>query len=825
MRVEQNGKTRTVNVEVIPLKNLRERCFLILFEETEQLGHAGDSAPLPKAIEPRGAVPTPSPTAKEESGRVADLEREISEMRDYLQSIQEQYEAANEELQASSEEAQSANEELQSINEELETSKEELESANEELTTVNDEMANRNVELNRIHGDLFNLQTSTKLAVVLLGRDLSIRRFSAQAEKQFALLASDVGRPVSYLRHHLVFPPTASAGDSPGPTSRASRARQGRASARNASPIPVGGLPTGAGESPAPGSIPRPDRETFSVEVFDTVREREREVQDQAGRWYSLRVRPYMTLDNKVDGAVLVLVDIDALKRSEHAIAAAREYAEAIVRTAPDPLLILNAELRVHTANEAFYNTFKVDPSGSEGRLIYELGNHQWNIPRLRELLEDILPRNSLFDNFEVTHDFETIGRRTMLLNARELRDIGDRPARILLGIQDITERKDTDRRKNEFLAMLAHELRNPLAPIRNAVQVMRLSGGNGEAVASASEMIERQVGQMVRLVDDLLDVSRISRGKIELRKERVELAKVVHHTVVACRPVMEWAKHDLTITLPPQPLYLNADPTRLAQVVGNLLNNACKFTDKGGRIGLTVEREGEQAVIRVRDTGIGIPADQLPRIFDMFMQVDTSLERSVSGLGIGLTLVKNVVEMHGGTVEAHSGGVDEGSEFVVRLPLPSDEWRMVSGEKEEAGGDRLATRHSPLTPKRRILIVDDNTDSAASLAMLLQISGNETHTAHDGLEAVEAAERFRPDVALLDLGLPQWNGRDAARRIREQPWGKTMVLVAVTGWGQDEDRRKSKDAGFDAHLVKPVDFGALMKLLAALTSEQRQEE
>ncbi|MGH8654850.1 MAG: PAS domain-containing protein, partial [Gammaproteobacteria bacterium] len=391
VRIEQNGKTRTVNLEVIPLKNLRERCFLILFEETEQLGHAGDNAPLPKAIEPRGAVRTPSPTAKEESGRVADLECEISEMRDYLQSIQEQYEAANEELQASSEEAQSTNEELQSINEELETSKEELESANEELTTVNEETGNRNAELNRIHGDLFNLQTSTKLAVVLLGRDLSIHRFSAQAEKQFDLLATDAGRPVSYLRHHLVFPPTASASDSPGPTSRASRARQGRASARNASPIPVGGLPTGAGESPAPGSIPRPYLETFIVEVIDTVREREREVQDQAGRWYSLRVRPYMTLDNKVDGAVLVLIDIDALKRSEHAIAAARDYAEAIVSTAPGPLLILNADLRVHTANEAFYNAFKVEPSGSEGRLIYELGNHQWNIPRLRELLEDIL--------------------------------------------------------------------------------------------------------------------------------------------------------------------------------------------------------------------------------------------------------------------------------------------------------------------------------------------------------------------------------------------------------------------------------------------------
>jgi CheY-like chemotaxis protein len=325
-----------------------------------------------------------------------------------------------------------------------------------------------------------------------------------------------------------------------------------------------------------------------------------------------------------------------------------------------------------------------------------------------------------------------------------------------------------------------------------------------------------------VRLVDDLLDVSRISRGKIDLRKERVELASVVYHAVEACRPAMESAKHDLTITLPPQPMYLHADPMRLAQVIGNLLNNACKFTDKGGRIWLTIEREGEHAVIRVRDTGIGIPPDQLPRIFGIFSQVDTSLERSVSGLGIGLTLVKSVVEMHGGTVEAYSAGVGQGSEFVVHLPL-GDEWRVASDAKEEAGGDPLATHHSPLTTKtkRRILVVDDNPDSAESLAMLLKISGNETHMAHDGLEAVEAAERFRPDVVLLDIGLPQLNGYDAARRIREQPWGKTMVLIALTGWGQEEDRRRSKDAGFDAHLVKPVDYGALMELLATLPAEQ----
>ncbi|MDQ3564040.1 MAG: ATP-binding protein [Pseudomonadota bacterium] len=364
----------------------------------------------------------------------------------------------------------------------------------------------------------------------------------------------------------------------------------------------------------------------------------------------------------------------------------------------------------------------------------------------------------------------------------------------------------EADRRKNEFLALLAHELRNPLAPIRNAVQVLRLRGGDAAAVKSTSEMLERQIGQMVRLVDDLLDVSRISRGKIELCKEQVELASVVNQAVEAARSLVECMEHELTVALAPQPVHLNADPTRLAQVVGNLLNNACKFTNKGGRIWLTVEREGEQAVIRVRDNGIGIAADQLARIFDMFTQVDTSLERSVGGLGIGLTVVKNLAEMHAGMVEVHSAGLGQGSEFVVRLPI------LVETAKPPP--EPTVSEATPTTT-RRILVVDDNRDSAESLAMLLKLMGNETHTAYDGFEAVEAAAAFRPDVILLDIGLPKLNGYEACRRIREQPWGKDMVLVALTGWGQEEDRRKSREAGFDGHIVKPVDPTALTKLLA----------
>jgi PAS domain S-box-containing protein len=372
---------------------------------------------------------------------------------------------------------------------------------------------------------------------------------------------------------------------------------------------------------------------------------------------------------------------------------------------------------------------------------------------------------------------------------------------------QYATELSDSDRRKNEFLAMLAHELRNPLAPIRHGLHIMRLAGGDGQTIKSVTGLMERQVGHLVRLVDDLLDVHRISQGKIELRRGRIEVAAVVTDAVEATRPLSERMEHELTVIVPPEPICVNADPLRLAQVVGNLLNNACKFTKRRGRIRLRVEREGEQAVIRVRDNGMGIAADQVPRIFDMFMQADVSLEPSVSGLGIGLALVKNLVEMHGGTVEARSAGVGYGSEFVVRLPIMVD---ALTPQPTAPPIDAGVT-----TAARRILLVDDNRDAAETLAMLLELTGHETHIAYDGLEAVETAAKVKPDLVLLDIGLPKMNGYEVARRIRERPWGKNLVLVALTGWGQDEDRLKSREAGFDGHILKPVDPEALTRLLA----------
>jgi PAS domain S-box-containing protein len=363
---------------------------------------------------------------------------------------------------------------------------------------------------------------------------------------------------------------------------------------------------------------------------------------------------------------------------------------------------------------------------------------------------------------------------------------------------------RETHRRKDEFLATLAHELRGPLAPLRNMLEIMKRAEGDGATIRQARDTMERQLGHLVRMVDDLMDMNRITRNKLDLRRERTELVSVLNQAVDDCRTLAESANLEVNVNVPARPIYLDADPVRLTQVFGNLLHNACKYTDPGGRIDVIGECHGGAVTVSVKDTGKGIPADQLQRVFELFTQVDRSLERSQGGLGIGLTLVKRLVEMHGGSIEARSEGLGKGSEFVVHLPVLTGSSRPKTPEPAEM----------PNLP-RRILVVDDNRDSASSLAMLLKITGNEIHTAYDGLEALQAAERFLPEVILLDVGLPKLNGHDVCRRIRQQPWGKNMVVVALTGWGQDEDRRKSREAGFDCHMVKPVDYDDLMKVLA----------
>ncbi|HUR19174.1 MAG TPA: response regulator [Vicinamibacterales bacterium] len=387
---------------------------------------------------------------------------------------------------------------------------------------------------------------------------------------------------------------------------------------------------------------------------------------------------------------------------------------------------------------------------------------------------------------------------------------------------QRVTERTesllDADRRKNEFLATLAHELRNPLAPVRNAIAIMQAKGPAIPELQWARDVIDRQTQAMVRLIDDLMDVSRINLGRFELKREHADLEKILMGAVETSRPLIDEREHALTVTLPSQAVVVDADLIRLPQVFMNLLNNAAKYTDAGGRIDLRAEVRGNDVVVSVRDTGIGIPAEKLPTLFELFSQVEGALSRSHGGLGIGLNLAKRLVEMHQGRIEARSDGAGRGSEFVVQLPIV-----VAPHASGDATGDGAVAKP---TTRLRILVVDDNRDAAESSAMLLEMMGNQVSKAYDGEEAVASARQFQPEVVLCDIGLPKLNGYEVCRLIRAEAWAKDALLIAVTGWGQDSDRQLASDAGFDHHMVKPVDPDALLKLLAGLhaaKSEDRQ--
>ena len=524
-----------------------------------------------------------------------------------------------------------------------------------------------------------------------------------------------------------------------------------------------------------------------------------------------------------VSGCVLIFRDVSERRQWEKREAARLTSARllaSIVESSDDAIISKSLSGIIQSWNVAAERLFGYTSEEAVGRHISLI------IPPDRLAEEDhiiaTLRAGTRIDHFE-TERVRKDGRPVSVsLTVSPIRDDDG----IIVGAskiaRDVTERRqmednlrtlaadlaEADRRKDEFLATLAHELRNPLAPLSNTLEILKRRGSGDPAVRRGLETMERQLEQLVRLVDDLLDLSRITHNRIELRKRHIELAPVIRQAVLGAQPLADSAGHAIEVSLPAEPLWLNADAVRLTQVFGNLLNNSCKYTPAGGTIRIIAQRDGTDAIVTVSDTGIGIPADKLASIFDMFTQVDRSLEQSQGGLGIGLTLVKRLVEMHGGSVEARSAGVGQGSAFVVRLPAAMG----VSDVSTPIPSESLAS-----SAMHRILVVDDNKDSADSLAMLLQLTGHEVFVTHDGRSALEAVELRRPDVVLLDIGLPSLNGHDVCRWIRQQPWGKTTVIIALTGWGQEEDRRRSQEAGFDGHLVKPVDHGRLLALLESL--------
>ena len=509
--------------------------------------------------------------------------------------------------------------------------------------------------------------------------------------------------------------------------------------------------------------------------------------------------------DNELLARIGARLELARLRHDAEASMREREERlRAVIETTPECVKLVRADgtlVQMNPSGLAMIGAARAEDM--VGRSVYDLV-----VPEHREMYRAFNER--ICRGEKGTLEFEMIGaggvRRHMDTHAAPLAMPDGTTVQLAL-TRDITARRtaeatvrEADRRKDEFIATLSHELRNPLAPLRNALALLRNGGGPAPAmVAALHEMMERQVDHLVRLVDDLLEMSRISRGILELRRARVELGSVVRNAVETSEPLIREAGHRLEVQLPPGPVWLEGDPVRLAQIFANLLNNAARFTPGGGRITIVAEARAGEARVAVRDTGRGFVPETAASLFEMFSKSDRS-----SGLGIGLALARRLAELHGGTISGHSDGESRGAEFVVRLPIAEGEARPTS-----APPDRM-----PVTVARRVLVADDNRDSAESLAYLLRSLGNEVHLAFDGSEAVEAARAFRPDLALLDIGMPKLNGYEAAQRIRVEAGARPLKLVALTGWGQDDAGRRAREAGFDEHIVKPAEIATLRALL-----------
>jgi PAS domain S-box-containing protein len=535
-------------------------------------------------------------------------------------------------------------------------------------------------------------------------------------------------------------------------------------------------------------------------------------------------VHPYRTADHKIDGAVIVLLDLDQMRHAQLELqekTAQLEQQATLMELSQDAIIVRDGDNIVQVWNRGAQEMYGYSTAEAKGRrleLLLRTDQESWDD------LNRTLDRDGAWEGELRQHRRDGT---PMIVHSREVlvRDGKGGRLAVLSIKRDITALRtamtaltEADRRKDEFMATLAHELRNPLAPVKNAVEIMRIAGDNPDAMARVRDMLDRQVQQLSRIVDDLIDVSRIVEKKIELRRERSDLSQIVDTALETCRSRIEGRRQRLTVSLPAQPVQLDADPVRLSQVIINLLDNASKYTEEGGQIWLSAEvtRDGKgkkataespSVTIKVRDDGIGIPADLLPNVFDMFTQGARTRELGRGGLGVGLSLVRSLVEMHAGSVSVESGGPGKGTEFNVRLPLADGAAPLAVVTEPEAKAPAAA----------RLLVVDDSVDHAQSLGMLLRLMGHEIHTAHTGPEALEAVARVKPDIALIDIGLPGMSGYEVARRIREQPKYRGMVLVAQTGWGQTEDRLRSEEAGFNYHLVKPVSREDLENILKTL--------
>ncbi|OWY67578.1 ATPase [cyanobacterium TDX16] len=790
---------RLVSFDVIPFKvpPTDDRYFLIFFRDTPASAD-GRSTDDSRAVSRGGKQTSARQEANQLKQELAATQQELAVTKENLQSIVQEYEATNQDLVTANEEVLSSNEELQSINEELETAKEEIQATNEELTTTNEELRSRILESNQLSNDLRNLLGSINIPIVMVGRDLLIRRFTPTAEEIFNLIPTDLGRPLNHINPN----------------------------------------------------INLPNLEQSILEVIDTLIIKEQEVQDEEGRWYNLMIRPYQTTEGQIDGAVILLVNIDALKRNAQILKQARDYAEAIVETVREPLVILDANLQVVTANQSFYQTFQVSPAQTENRSIFALGNGQWDIPQLRSHLEEILSQNNQLDNFEVEYDFEQIGRKTMLLNARKISPANDNTTninpKILLAIEDITERKLFEQQrtrlltneqslraeaeaasqtKDQFLSIVSHELRNPLNSMLGWSQLLRRRKFDAAQTVRALETIEKSAKSQVKLVEDLLDISSIIAGKLRLNTSSIALASAIDAAIAIVRLSADAKNIQLEFQDDSEPVMVLGDAERLEQIVWNLLSNAIKFTPSGGRIIVKLDQIDSLAQIQVCDTGQGISADFLPYVFERFRQADSSKTRAQGGLGLGLSIVRQLVELHGGTVHAASPGVGQGTTMTVRLPLlPAKNSPASNLDRVDSTVQQVVPSDSiQLLEGLQVLVVDDDTSVLELLRTILEDYGVLV-TAVVSVEEAIAALRANPgqyDVLLSDIGMPNEDGYSLIRRVRalSADLGGQIPAAALTAYVTDKEQRESLGAGFQKHIIKPVEPEQLAAIVAELAA------
>ena len=787
--VESGGRSNTVNIEVMPFQphTSTARYFLVVFQEVLPVA-ASNFCTLPSESGEPGDL-NPENELLRQALATANQEKTAALV--HLQSLIKEQENLNQDLKVANEEILSSNEELQSTNEELETAKEEIQATNEELTTTNEELRSQYLEQSQLNNDLTNFFASINIPILMLANNLQIRRFTPTAEGIFNLIPTDVGRPFSDIR----------------------------------------------------STLNVPDLEQMILEVIDTLHTKEQEVQTLSGYWYNIRIRPYRTTENQIDGVVMVLIDIDALKRSAATLEDARNYAETIVETVQTPLVALDADFRVNKANRSFYETFQVSSPETAKSSLFELGNGQWNIPQLRSILEDILVSDVQLHNFELDHLFEQIGQKTMLLNACKL-EREEKALMLLLSIEDITERKQfeiersqlleqeqlarqqaetANRSKDEFLANLSHELRNPLTPILGWAQILR-SGQLKEAAATrALEVIERSARAQSQLIEDILDISRITSGKLALDRSPVDLVVVVQNAIDGVQ--LSADAKSIQIVSQCSSATVLGDAARLQQVVWNLLSNAIKFTPAGGRVEIVLEAINDRAQLRVSDTGKGIRAEMLPYIFDRFHQGDSSTSKANQGLGLGLSIVRHLVELHGGTVQADSPGEGQGTTMTLRFPL-----RSLSPELTPAIDLKSTALVAPANPSSdivpslaglHILAVDDRIDTRELLEFVLESYGAQVLTVTSAKSAIAAMTENpgKYDVLISDIGMPEEDGYFLIREVRTlaAEAGGEIPAIALTAYAGDKERQRAIEAGFNEHISKPVKPVQLALMVANL--------